>query len=117
MTHGNLSIRSTRCTRGFVADSMGALTVVACVGTLQGSTPAGGIGLAAFCVGFTALIFWISAGCSTEKVWFMWRAVDRSALGSMEMTSRPGLGVDYGGLRLFDSHGVLTLTVRSLVFA
>ncbi len=117
MTHGNLTIRPTRFTRGFVAASMGALTVVALVGTLQGSTPAGGIGLAAFCVGFTALIFWISAGCSTEKVWFMWRAVDRSALGSMEMTSRPGVGVDPGGLRLFDSDGVWTLTVPSSFFA
>jgi len=115
MTHGNLTIRPTSFTRGFVAASMGALTVVAL--TLLGSTPAGGIGLAAFCVGFTALIFWMSAGCSTEKVWFMWRAVDRSALGSMEMTSRPGVGVDYGGLRLFDSDGVWTLTVPSLFFA
>jgi len=115
MTHGNLTIRPTPFTRGFVAASMGALTVVAL--TLLGSTPAGGIGLAAFCVGFTALIFWISAGCSTEKVWFMWRAVDRSALGSMEMTSRPGVGVDYGGLRLFDSDGVWTLSVPSLFFA
>jgi hypothetical protein len=117
MTQGDLTIRPTRFTRGLVAAFMGALTVVAIVATLQGSTPAGGIGLAAFCVGFTALIFWISAGCSAEKVWFMWRAVDRSALGSIELTSRPGLAVDYGGLRLFDVNGVLALTVPSLFFA
>jgi hypothetical protein len=117
MTYGNLTIRPTRFTRGLVAAFMGALTVVAIVATLQGSTPAGGIGLAAFCVGFTALIFWISAGCSAEKAWFTWRAVDRSALGSIELTSRPGLAVDYGGLRLFDANGVLALTVPSLFFA
>lgn len=117
MTYGNLTIRPTRFTRGLVAVFMGALTVVAIVATLQGSTPAGGIGLAVFCVGFTALIFWISAGCSAEKVWFMWRAVDRRALGSIELISRPGAAVDYGGLRLFDANGVLALTVPSLFFA
>ncbi len=117
MTYGNLTIRPTRFTRGFVAAFMGALTVVAIVGTLQGSTPAGGIGLAAFCMGFAALIFWLSAGCSAEKVWFMWRTVDRSALGSIELTSRPGLAVDYGGVRLFDSDGVWRLTIPSLFFA
>jgi hypothetical protein len=117
MTYGTLTIRPTRFARGLVVAFMGALTVVAIVGTLQGSTPVGGIGLAAFCVGFTALILWMSAGCSAEKVWFMWRTVDRSALGSIELTSRPGLAVDYGGLRLLGANGVLALTVPSLFFA
>src|SRR5260370_3307248 len=109
MTYGSLTIRPTRFTRGFVAAFMGALTVVAIFGTLQGSTPAGGIGLAAFCGGFTALIFWLSAGCSAAKVWFMCRTLDRSALGSIELTSPPGLAVDYGGVRLFYSDGVWRL--------
>jgi hypothetical protein len=117
MTHGNLTIKPTRFTRGFIAVFFGALIVVAIVGTLEGSTPAGGILLTVFSLAFTALVLWISAGCSDEKVWFAWRSVDRTTLRSIDLSSRPGLGVDYGGLRLFDSDGVLVLTVPSLYFA
>jgi len=116
-TRGNVTIRPTRFTRCFVAAFLGGLTVVAIVGTAQGGTVAGGIALAAFCLGFTALIFWMSAGCSDELVWFMWRTVDRTTLRSMDLSTRPGLAVDYGGLQLFDSNGVLALTVPSLFFA
>jgi hypothetical protein len=117
MTHGNLTIRPTRFTRGFIAAFFGSLIVVAIVGTFEGSTPAGGIVISVFSLAFTAFIFWISAGCSDENVWFAWQSVDRATLLSIELSSRPGLGVDYGGLRLFDSHGALVLTVPSLYFA
>ncbi len=116
-TYGNLTIRPTRFTRGFIAVLFAALMVVAIVGTVQGGTPLGGIFLGVFSLAFTAYIFWISAGCNDEKVWFGWRSAERITLRKMELTSRPGLGVDYGGLRLLDSNAILALTVPSLLFA
>jgi hypothetical protein len=116
-TDGNLTIRPTRFTRGFIAVVFVALMMVAIVGTVQGGTPLGGIFLGVLSLAFTAYIFWISAGCDDERVWFGWRSVERSTLRSMELTSRPGIGVDYGGLRLLDSNAILALTVPSLLFA
>ena len=117
VTPGNLTIRPTRSARGFVAAFFGAIVVLAVVGTVEGSTPAGGVFLSVFSLAFTAYVLWISAGCSDETVWFGWRSVDRSTLRSFELSSRPGLAVDYGGLRMFDSNGLLALTVPSLFFA
>lgn len=114
---GNLTIRPTRFTRGFIAVFFAALIVVAIIATLQGSTSLAGIFIAVFSLAFTAYIFWISAGCTDEKVWFGWRTVERSALQSIELSSRPGRGVDYGGLRLLDSNAQLALMVPSLFFA
>jgi hypothetical protein len=116
-TRGNLTIRPTRFTRGFIAVIFAALMVVAIVATVQGGTPLGGIFLGGFSIAFTAYIFWISAGCNDEKVWFGWRSAERITLRYVELTSRPGLGVDYGGLRLLDSNAILALTVPSLLFA
>lgn len=117
LRRGNLTIRPTRFTRGFIAVFFGVLIVVAIVPTVQDSTPLAGIFIAVFSLAFTAWIFWISAGCTNEKVWFGWRSVERSTLRSIELTSRPGLGVDYGGLRLLDSNALPALTVPSLFFA
>ena len=116
-THGKLTIKPTRFTRGFIAVFFAAIMVVAIPGTVQGGTPLGAIFLGAFSLAFTAYIFWISAGCNDEKVWFGWRSVERIKLRYVELTSRPGLGVDYGGLRLLDSNGLWALTVPSLFFA
>jgi len=116
-THRNLTIRPTRFTRGFIAVFFAAIIVVAIPGTVQGGTPLGGIFLGVFSLAFTAYIFWISAGCNDEKVWFGWRSAERITLRYMELTSRPGLGVDYGGLRLLDSNGLWALTVPSMFFA
>lgn len=117
LRRGTLTIRPTRFTRGFIAVFFGALIVVAIVATLQGSTPLAGIFIAVFSLAFGGYIFWISAGCTDEKVWFGWRTVERSTLRSIELSSRPGLGVDYGGLRLLDTNAQLALMVPSLFFA
>ncbi len=117
MRRGNLTIRPTRFTRGFIGVFFGALILAAIVPTVQESTPLAGIFFAVFLLAFMAWIFWINAGCNDDKVWFGWRSVDRSTLRSIELSSRPGLGVDYGGLRLLDSNARLVLTVPSLFFA
>jgi hypothetical protein len=116
VTRGAITIRPTMLTRGIVTVFLGGFCLLMVYFDIRNQTLGPEIALFLPLALFVAFILLLTAGCDEHRVWFAWRAVQRSELVWLELTRQPGLGADYGAIRLLKGDGTFALAIPTLFF-